>query len=201
MTQPLSFSAPAKGFFSIFPPSVFYTTIEAIITPTTALFLHKVNFSLSSLLSTTPPASPFHPTQHTFTPIIMPNNSNVSIPGHYALACTFSNLTEVSNSDNNDRTIPQNPFPFSSLLQVLFSPATVDPLPPPLTCPISNCSLVFTGRTPQRYLSRHLKHPGIHGRTGGEKAAWLSLHKIEHERLTAAHGTFPFYIAPSDHQL
>ncbi|PUU72547.1 hypothetical protein B9Z19DRAFT_1137298 [Tuber borchii] len=117
----------------------------------------------------------------------MPNNYKDPMPGHYALAYTLSNTTEVSNNDNRDRAIPQNPAPFSSLLQVLFNPATVDPLPPPLTCPVSNCSLVFTGRTPQRYLSRHLKHPGMHGRTGGEKAVWLNLHKIEHERFIAAH--------------
>ena len=121
----------------------------------------------------------------------MPNNF---MPGHYALACISSNSTGVSNNVNNDHATSQNPTPFSSLLQVLFNPATVGPLPPPLTCPVSNCSLVFTGRTPQRYLSRHLKHPGMHGRTGGEKAAWLSLHKIEHQRLTEAHGTSPLSI-------
>lgn len=125
----------------------------------------------------------------------MPNNYNEPIPGRYVLACASSITAEVSNNDNNDRAILQNPTPFSSLLQVLFNPTTVDPLPPPLTCPVSNCALVFTGRTPQRYLSRHLKHPGMHGRTGGEKAVWLSLHKIEHERLTAAHGTSPLSIA------
>ena len=44
---------------------------------------------------------------------------------------------------------------------------------------------------PNRYLKRHLKHPGLHGRTGDEKEVWLNLHKMEHERLLAALGSTP----------
>ena len=52
---------------------------------------------------------------------------------------------------------------------------------------------------PHRYLKRHLKHPGLYGRTGDDKEAWLKLHKMEHERLLAALGSTPSYnISPKE---
>ena len=46
---------------------------------------------------------------------------------------------------------------------------------------------------PHRYLRRHLKYPGLYGRTGQEKKVWLNLHKTEHERLLATLGLAPFH--------
>ncbi|KAG0640972.1 hypothetical protein HOY80DRAFT_1040512 [Tuber brumale] len=61
--------------------------------------------------------------------------------------------------------------------------------PPAIVCPVSVCSLVFGGEAPDGYLWRHLRRPGIHGRTGDEKSAWLHLHKIEHDRHLATRVT------------
>ena len=44
---------------------------------------------------------------------------------------------------------------------------------------------------PHRYLKRHLKHPGLYGRTGDEKEAWLNYHKMEYEQLLATLGSTP----------
>ncbi|PUU72822.1 hypothetical protein B9Z19DRAFT_1136613 [Tuber borchii] len=81
--------------------------------------------------------------------------------------------------------IPQAPRASFDFLEVLPS-ALANTSPPPLTCPASGCPLILKGEMPHRYLKRHLKHPGLYGRTGDEKETWLNLHKIEYERLLAA---------------
>ncbi|CUS14192.1 unnamed protein product [Tuber aestivum] len=99
--------------------------------------------------------------------------------GYYVLTHTFS-------SSPNEKTIPRShSCSTSGLSKALKDPTTGNPEPPEIACPVSVCPLVFKGEMGDGYLWRHLKRPGIHGRTGDEKAAWLNLHKIEHDRLVA----------------
>lgn len=121
----------------------------------------------------------------------MSDSSNEHTPQHYALV-NISNNAGVGSSKSSNEAIGQN-LTFPGTFQVLFGLTTIDPFPPPLSCPVSNCSSVFAGRTPQRYLSRHLKYPGIWGRTGEDKVAWLNLHKIEHHRLIGTRGISPLF--------
>ena len=86
--------------------------------------------------------------------------------------------------------MPQAPVISSGPLEAS-SPSVPNTGPSPLACPVPAYSLVLKGEAPQRYLKRHLKHPGFHGRTGDEKEAWLNLHKMEYERLLAALGSTP----------
>ncbi|KAG0635823.1 hypothetical protein HOY80DRAFT_1139576, partial [Tuber brumale] len=78
-----------------------------------------------------------------------------------------------------------SPSPSSGFSNAVHDPASTGCGPPAIVCPVPVCSLVFEGGAPDGYLWRHLRRPGIHGRTGGEKATWLHLHKIEHDRLLA----------------
>lgn len=136
---------------------------------------------LSPLPSTTALTSTPRYARQIFTLITMSDSSNEHTPQPYALV-NISNNAGFGGSESTNEAFRRN-LTFPGTFQVLFGLTTVDPLPPPLSCPVSNCSSVFAGRTPQRYLSRHLKYPGIWGRTGEEKVAWINLHKIEHHRL------------------
>ncbi|PUU84249.1 hypothetical protein B9Z19DRAFT_1118131 [Tuber borchii] len=100
--------------------------------------------------------------------------------------------TEISSSSSKGKRIiiPQAPCSSFDSLEALPS-ALADTSPPPLACPVSGCLLVLRGEMPHRYLKRHLKYPGLHGRTGDKKEAWLNLHKMEHERFLAALGSTP----------
>ncbi|KAG0633643.1 hypothetical protein HOY80DRAFT_1026243 [Tuber brumale] len=91
--------------------------------------------------------------------------------------------TATTSCPEGERSHPQNPNPSSSFVKALPDSTPTNPMPPTLACPVSVCSLVFKGDMPDGYLWRHLNHPGIHGRTGHEKDAWLHLHKIERDRL------------------
>ncbi|PWW74260.1 hypothetical protein C7212DRAFT_365277 [Tuber magnatum] len=99
-----------------------------------------------------------------------------------------SNLM-LTASTGNGRS--PRPSPSPDLLNALPDPAPTNPGPPALTCPVPGCPLVLKGRMRRGYLWRHLKRPGTHKRTGDEKAAWLHLHKIEHDRLVAAGSITP----------
>ncbi|PUU74413.1 hypothetical protein B9Z19DRAFT_1196254 [Tuber borchii] len=101
--------------------------------------------------------------------------------------------TEISSSSSTKGKIiiiPQAPSSTFDSLEALPS-ALADTSPPPLACPVSGCLLILKGEMPHRYLKRHLKHPGLHGRTGDEREIWLNLHKMEYERLLAALGSTP----------
>ncbi|KAG0633642.1 hypothetical protein HOY80DRAFT_1063040 [Tuber brumale] len=112
----------------------------------------------------------------------MSHNSGEGISEH----CIHSNTdTQTASSPESEKTTPPNPNSSSSFLRVLPDIIPANPMPSRLACPVSVCSLVFKGEMPHGYLWRHLNHPGIHGRTGEEKEAWLHLHKIERDRLLA----------------
>ncbi|PUU72602.1 hypothetical protein B9Z19DRAFT_647528 [Tuber borchii] len=105
-----------------------------------------------------------------------------------------SMLTKVSSSEGK-RIIPKEP--------ICSNPFQAPPLsskcrPISAACPVPSCLFVLKGETPHWYFKRHLKYPGLHGRTGDEKEAWLNLHKIEHERLLATLGSTspPTSLAP-----
>ena len=100
-----------------------------------------------------------------------------------------------SSSSGNENAILQNSTSSPDLSETLRD-MTPDPGSPTLACPVSGCSLVFNGKMPYGYLWRHLKRPGVRGRTGDEKAAWLNLHKIEHEKLLATRGTTSLSLNP-----
>ena len=100
------------------------------------------------------------------------------------------NFSSPSSSEGKRVIIPQAPSCSFDSLEALPS-ALADSSLPPLACPVSGCLLAFKGEMPHRYLKRHLKHPGLYGRTGHEKEVWLNLHKMEHERLLAALGSTP----------
>jgi len=111
----------------------------------------------------------------------MAQYSHEGMPGRYL-------PTNNSSSSGNENAISQNPTSSPDLSETLHD-ITPDLGPPNLACPVSGCSLVFNGKMPYGYLWRHLKRPGVRGRTGDEKVAWLNLHKIEHGRLLATRGT------------
>ncbi|PUU72861.1 hypothetical protein B9Z19DRAFT_1136520 [Tuber borchii] len=100
--------------------------------------------------------------------------------------------TEISSSSSEGKRIiiPQAPSSSFDSLEALPS-ALADTCPPPLACPVSGCLLVLKGEMPHRYLKRHPKYPGLHGRMGDEREAWLNLHKMEHEKFLAALGSTP----------
>ncbi|PUU83366.1 hypothetical protein B9Z19DRAFT_1144587 [Tuber borchii] len=108
----------------------------------------------------------------------MPRNSHEGMSGR--CLPTY----DSPSPDGNANAIPQNPTPSLNLSQPLHE-TTPNLGLPTLECPVFGCSLVFSGKMPYGYLWRHLKHPGIRGRTGDEKNAWLDLHRIEHDRLLA----------------
>ncbi|KAG0129186.1 hypothetical protein HOY82DRAFT_540917 [Tuber indicum] len=108
-------------------------------------------------------------------------NSHEGTSGRYVVSTTIT-----PSSSSNENTIFQNPTSSSSLSEVQSNSTPANAWPPTLTCPVPSCPLVFKGEMPHGYLWRHLKRPGIHGRTGGEKDTWLQLHRIEHDRLLAA---------------
>ncbi|KAG0633641.1 hypothetical protein HOY80DRAFT_603555 [Tuber brumale] len=93
-----------------------------------------------------------------------------------------TDTSTISCSEGKNTTPPSsNPSP--NLLRALPNSTPANPVPPELACPVPVCSLVFKGEMPDGYRWRHLNNPGIRGRTGGEKDAWLHLHKIERDRL------------------
>ncbi|PUU72821.1 hypothetical protein B9Z19DRAFT_1136612 [Tuber borchii] len=102
--------------------------------------------------------------------------------------------TEISSSSSSPSgkrvIILQAPSSSSDSLEARFS-ALANTGRSPLACPVSGCLLILKGEMPHRYLERHLKHLGLHGRTGDEKETWLNLHKMEYERLLAALGSSP----------
>ncbi|KAG0129187.1 hypothetical protein HOY82DRAFT_652526 [Tuber indicum] len=108
-------------------------------------------------------------------------NSHEGTSGRYVISTTIA-----PSSSSNENTILQNQTSSSSLSEALPSSTPANAWPSTLTCPVPSCPLVFKGEMPHGYLWRHLKRPGIHGRTGGEKDTWLQLHKVEHDRLLAA---------------
>ncbi|PUU83371.1 hypothetical protein B9Z19DRAFT_1119451 [Tuber borchii] len=105
----------------------------------------------------------------------MSQNSHEGISGLY--------LPTYTPSSSGNEIVSQTPTPPN--LSKAFHDTTPDPGAPTLACPVSSCSLVFKGDIAHGYLWRHLKRPGIHGRTGDEKIIWLNLHKTEHDRLLA----------------
>ncbi|KAG0129182.1 hypothetical protein HOY82DRAFT_652511 [Tuber indicum] len=112
----------------------------------------------------------------------MSPNSRQGTSGRYVVTTTN---TISSSSFENDNTSYQNPISSPNLSKTLPDSGVANAGPPPLTCPVLGCPLVFKGEMSHGYLWRHLKRPGIQGRTGDEKDAWLQLHKIEHDRLVA----------------
>ncbi|PUU83370.1 hypothetical protein B9Z19DRAFT_1061060 [Tuber borchii] len=95
----------------------------------------------------------------------------------------------TSCPSEDGKAIPQNPTSFPTLLKALHNTARPNPGPRTLACPVSGCPLVFKGQMPHGYLWRHLKRPGVRGRTDDEKATWENLHKIQHDRLLATRVT------------
>ncbi|PUU82330.1 hypothetical protein B9Z19DRAFT_1061935 [Tuber borchii] len=75
--------------------------------------------------------------------------------------------TAVSFLSQGQRIIPQAPI--TSFGVPCESPTLANTGPSPLACPVPSCLLVLKGQAPHRYLKRHLKCPGLHGRTGNEK--------------------------------
>src|SRR5437588_12464918 len=94
-------------------------------------------------------------------------------------------IATTTSSSPDEKTIPKNPNFSYNLSNVPPDSTPAYAEPPALTCPVPSCSLVFKGKSPHGYLLRHLRHPGIHRRTGDEKDSWLQLHKIEHDQLVA----------------
>ncbi|KAG0634724.1 hypothetical protein HOY80DRAFT_1140467, partial [Tuber brumale] len=95
--------------------------------------------------------------------------------------------TTSSFSFKNGKTVRETPNSSPNFPHTLPNPALEQkPGPPALVCPVPNCPSVFKGERSRGYLWRHLKRPRISRRTGGERSAWLHLHKIEHDRLVAA---------------
>ncbi|KAG0135492.1 hypothetical protein HOY82DRAFT_536668 [Tuber indicum] len=113
------------------------------------------------------------------------HDSHEGMSGRYVL--TYSSSS--SSSSSNEKDVPQNPSSFSGPSKAAIDSASTNRRPSAIVCPVSVCSLVFEGESPDGYLWRHLRRPGIHGRTGDEKAIWLQLHKIEHGRLLATRVT------------
>ena len=95
---------------------------------------------------------------------------------------------EISSSSEGKRITAKGPIFSSNPLQAPPS-ALGNAGPSPLACPVPSCLFVLKGETPHWYFKRHLKYPGLHGRMGDEKEAWLNLHKIEHQRLLASLGS------------
>ena len=112
----------------------------------------------------------------------MSHNSYEGTSGRYLPTHKFS-------PSENDKAIPHNPASFPALSKAPHDKAPLNSRPATLVCPVPGCSLVFKGETPHGYLWRHLRHPGVRGRTGDQKAAWENLHKIQHDRLLATRGT------------
>ncbi|PUU83368.1 hypothetical protein B9Z19DRAFT_1061059 [Tuber borchii] len=106
----------------------------------------------------------------------MPQNS-------YAGMSRSCSATYVFCSENG-KVIHQNLTSSPNFSQPLHY-TTLNLRQPTLACPVSGCSLVFKGEIAHGYLWRHLKRPGLSGRTGTEKIDWLNLHKVEHDRLLA----------------
>ncbi|KAG0129180.1 hypothetical protein HOY82DRAFT_652508 [Tuber indicum] len=111
---------------------------------------------------------------------MMSLNSHKDTSGRYVVP-----TTTTSTSSSNEHTIPKNPTSSSSLSQTFPDSTPADGTQSVVTCPVPSCPLAFKGEMPHGYLWRHLKRPGIHGRTGDEKDTWLQLHKVEHDRLVA----------------
>ena len=103
--------------------------------------------------------------------------------------------TAASSLSQGKRIIPQAPI--TSFGVPCESSTLANTGPSPLACPVPSCLLVLKGQAPHRYLKRHLKCPGLHGRTGNEKEAWLKLHNMEYERLLAALGSTPLPQSPN----
>ncbi|KAG0135495.1 hypothetical protein HOY82DRAFT_536670 [Tuber indicum] len=119
--------------------------------------------------------------------MVLSNNSNEG---------TSERCAQADISDNNE-AIQQILTPFSGSLQAPPNLATADSISPSLKCPVSTCSLVFTGRASQGYLQNHLKNPEICGHEEDKKVAWINLHIIEHDRLAETGGVFP--LSPNLH--
>ncbi|KAG0129181.1 hypothetical protein HOY82DRAFT_652510 [Tuber indicum] len=107
-------------------------------------------------------------------------NSYQDTSGRYVVTTTSS-----SASSSNENTITQNQNSSSCFSQAFLGSTPADGTQSVVTCPVPSCPLVFKGEMSHGYLWRHLKRPGIHGRTGDEKDTWLQLHKIEHDLLVA----------------
>ena len=119
----------------------------------------------------------------------MPHNSYAGMAG--SCSATFT-----SSSSEKGEDVRQGPTSFPNISQALYY-TTPNPQSPTLACPVSGCSLVFKGEIAHGYLWRHLKRPGVSGRTGSEKTAWLNLHKTEHDRLLATRSITSLSLNPS----
>ena len=118
----------------------------------------------------------------------MPHDSYEGMSGSYLPIYTFSSSSE------NENAIPQSPTSSSNLSKALRDTILLSLGKLTLACLVSGCSLVFKGEIALGYLWRHFKRPGIHRCAGGEKTAWLNLHKIEHDRFLATRRIAPpFY--------
>ncbi|KAG0129177.1 hypothetical protein HOY82DRAFT_611032 [Tuber indicum] len=110
----------------------------------------------------------------------MSHNSREGVSGRYVhIAPT------LSFSFNDGKTIQQQHNSSLYPPHTLLNHSLSKPGPPALACPVQSCPSVFKGEMSCGYLWRHLKRPRISSRTGDEKAAWLRLHRIEHDRLLA----------------
>jgi len=98
--------------------------------------------------------------------------------------------TGISSIPQDKHTISQAPVTSSDPLEAPPCSLGNTGRPPP-ACPVPTCPVVFKEGTPHRYLKRDLNHPGLHGRTGDKREAWVNLHKMEHERFLAALGSTP----------
>jgi len=144
-----------------------------------------------------PPPSP-HKAKQAF--MAKNGTSNHTVMLHEALEGLLSERLlpiDTSSSSKNEDAIPESPTFPSNLSRAQHSTTTPNPIPPTLACPVSGCPLVFEGKMPYGYLWRHLKRPGIYGRTGDEKVAWLDLQKYEYDRLLATRGRTPPFRKPT----
>ncbi|KAG0641789.1 hypothetical protein HOY80DRAFT_1038320 [Tuber brumale] len=112
----------------------------------------------------------------------------MSLNSHESVSSCYmpTTITTPSSSSDNGKTVPNDTNSSSNVSKTLPDFAPANPAPPVLTCPVPSCALAFKGEMSHGYLWRHLKRPGIYRRTGDEKAAWMKLHKIEHDQLVAA---------------
>ncbi|KAG0644643.1 hypothetical protein HOY80DRAFT_1110386 [Tuber brumale] len=124
----------------------------------------------------------------------MSHNPYESTPGRYVPA------TAATTSAGDESPSPQNPTSSPKLSKSLSDPSPAKPKPLALACPVPGCPLVFKGEKPHGYLKRHLKRPGVYMRTGDLRATWISLHKIEHDRLVAA-GIVPAEREPEENSV
>ncbi|KAG0638351.1 hypothetical protein HOY80DRAFT_1078746 [Tuber brumale] len=176
------------------PEGVFAAATTTTVLPQNFLCCPPAGFPLLSStvtdIQTSTPAPTPTPTPHKLTstsrhnrpdlqPAVMPHSPHESTPGGYV-------PTTTATSSGNESTSPQDPTSSPKPSKALSDPSPADPRPLALACPVLGCPLLFRGEKPHGYLKRHLKRPGVYKRAGDQRATWIHLHKIEHDRLVAA---------------